>query len=107
VSYQQDGYLVFLLMHGNRDDMHVFREQEYNGKYFTLLGFHYDKSIFGSIASMVESCCLVNIHTLKHGTAPPTQSSGFTQIDFILVSTAAAEFIKYCDILDIQKHFLK
>jgi hypothetical protein len=27
VSYQQDGYLVFLLMDGNQDDTHVFWEQ--------------------------------------------------------------------------------
>jgi hypothetical protein len=32
---------------------------------------------------MVESCDLVNIHKLKHGTDPPTKSSGSTQIDFI------------------------
>jgi hypothetical protein len=68
VSYQQDGYLVFLVMEGNQDDTHVFREQEYDGKCFTPLVFHYDNSIDGSIASVLESCDVVNIHKLKHGT---------------------------------------
>jgi hypothetical protein len=27
-SYQQDGYLVFLMMDGNQDNTNVFREQE-------------------------------------------------------------------------------
>jgi hypothetical protein len=26
-SYQQEGYLVFRLVDGNQDDVHVFREQ--------------------------------------------------------------------------------
>jgi hypothetical protein len=31
-SYQQDRYIVFLMMDDNQDDTHVFWEQEYNGK---------------------------------------------------------------------------
>jgi hypothetical protein len=104
-SYQQDGYLVFLLMDGNQDDTHVFREQEYIGKCCTTLGFHYDKSIDGSIASMVDACDLVNIHKLKHGNTPPTQSSMSIQIYFIFVYAAATEFIEYCGILDYDTIF--
>jgi hypothetical protein len=65
-------------MDGTQDDLHVFREQEYDGKCDTHLGFRYDKSIDGSIASMVDSCDLVNIHIHKHFDTPPTQSSGST-----------------------------
>jgi hypothetical protein len=39
-SYQQEGYLVFLFMNGNQDDLHVFHEHEYDGKCCTPLGFH-------------------------------------------------------------------
>jgi hypothetical protein len=31
-SYQQEGYLIFLYMDGNQDDLQVFRKQEYDGK---------------------------------------------------------------------------
>jgi hypothetical protein len=104
-SYQQDGYLIFLLVDGNQDDTHVFRSQKYDGKCCTPLGFHYDKSIDRSIASMVDECDLVNIHKLKHGNTPPTQSSGSTHIDFIFVSATAAEFVEYCGILDYNTIF--
>jgi hypothetical protein len=69
-SYQQEGYLVFLFMDVNQDDSHVFREQEYGGKCCTPLEFHYNKSIDGSISSMVEACDLVNIHKHKHVHTP-------------------------------------
>jgi hypothetical protein len=55
-SYQQEEYLVFLFIDNNQDDLHVFSEQEYDGKCYTPLGFHYDKTIDGSIASMVDTC---------------------------------------------------
>jgi hypothetical protein len=87
-SYQQERYLIFLFMDGKQDDLHVFREQEYDEKCCTPLGFHYDKTIDGSIASMVDAFYLVNIH--KHVNNPPTQASGSTQINFIFMSSAAA-----------------
>jgi hypothetical protein len=90
VSYQQEGYLIFLFMDGNQDDPHVFRKQEYDGTCCTLLGLHYDKTIYGSIASMVDVCDLVNTHKHTHVNTPPTQASGSTQIDFIFVSSTAA-----------------
>jgi hypothetical protein len=98
--YEQEGYLVFLLVDGHQDDIHVFREQEYDGKFCTPLGFHYDKSIDVYIASMVDSCELVNIHKHTHTNTSQTQSSGSTQIDFIFVSAPAAEYIDHCGILD-------
>jgi hypothetical protein len=101
-SYQQEGYLIFLFMDGNKDDLHVFRKQEYDGKCCTPLGFHYDKTIDGLIASMVEACDLVNIHNHKHVNTPPIQASASTQIDFILISSAAAKFIFRCGILDFN-----
>jgi hypothetical protein len=65
-SYRQEGYLIFLFMDGNQDDLHVFREQEYDGKCRTPLGLHYNKIIDGYIASMVDACDLVNIHRHTH-----------------------------------------
>jgi hypothetical protein len=56
-------------------------------------------------ASMLESCDLVNIHTLKHGTCPPTHSSGSTQIYFFVISAAATQFIENCGILDFNTTF--
>jgi hypothetical protein len=101
-SYIQEGYLVFLFMDGNQDYLHVFREQEYDGKCCTPLGFHYEKTIDGSIASMVDACDLVNIHKHKHVHTPPTQTSGSTHIYFIFVSFTDAEFIIRCGILDFN-----
>jgi hypothetical protein len=91
-------------MDGNQDNIHVFHEQEYDGKCCTP-SFNYNKSIEGSISSMAESCNLVNIHKLEHVNTPPTQSSGSTQIDFIFVSAAAIEIIERCDILDYNTVF--
>jgi hypothetical protein len=105
VSYQQEGYLVFIFMDGNQDDMHIFREHKYDGKCCTSLGLHYDKTIDGSIASMVDTCDLVNTQKHKHVNTPPTQASGLTQIDLIFMSSAAAEFIFCCGILDFKTLF--
>jgi hypothetical protein len=62
-SYQQEGYLIFLFMDGNQDDLYVFCEQEYYGKCCTPLGFNYDKTIDSLIVSMVYACDLVKIST--------------------------------------------
>jgi hypothetical protein len=70
------------------------------------LGFHYDTSINGSIASMVDACDLVNIHKHKHVHTPPTQSFESTQIYFIFMSAASAEFILHCGILYFNNLFL-
>jgi hypothetical protein len=51
---------------------------------------------------MVDACDLVNIHKHKHVNTPPTQASGSKQIDFIFMSSAAAEFIFRCGILDFN-----
>jgi hypothetical protein len=104
-SYQQEGYLVFLFMDGNQDDLHVFCEQEYNGKCCTPLGFHYNKTIDVLIASMVDACDLVNIHKHKHVHTPPAQTSRLTQIDFIFMFSAATELIFRCRILDFNTLF--
>jgi hypothetical protein len=106
-SYQQEVYLIFLFMDGTREDLHVFREHEYDGKCCTPLSFHYKKTIDGSIASMVDDCDLVNIHKHTHVHTPPTQTSGSTQINFIVMSSAAAEFIFCCGILDFNTLFLR
>jgi hypothetical protein len=65
-------------------------------------GFHYDKDIDGSIASMVDAYNSVNIHKLKHINIHPTQSYGSTQIDFIFISAAATEFVFHCGILEFN-----
>jgi endonuclease/exonuclease/phosphatase (EEP) superfamily protein YafD len=54
---------------------------------------------------MVDACDLVNIHKHKHVHTPPTQNSGSTQIDFIFMSSAAAEFMLRCGILDFNAIF--
>jgi hypothetical protein len=36
-SYQQQGFLIFLLMEGNQDDLHVFQQQYILTKVCTLL----------------------------------------------------------------------
>jgi hypothetical protein len=104
-SYQQEAYLVFLFMDGNQDDLHVFREQEYDGKCCTPLGFHYDKTIDGSIASMVEACDVVNIQKHKDVNTLTTQTSRSTQIYFIFMFSAAAELIFCCGLLDSNTLF--
>jgi hypothetical protein len=104
-SYQQEGYLFFIFMDDNQDDLNVFPEQEYDGKCCKPLRFHYDKTIDGSIVSMVDACDLFNIHKHKHVNTPPTQDSGSPQIDFIFMSSAAAEFIFRCGILDFSTLF--
>jgi hypothetical protein len=54
---------------------------------------------------MVDACDLVNVHKHKHVNTPPIQASGSTQIDFIFMSSAAAEFIFRCGILDVNTLF--
>jgi hypothetical protein len=104
-SYQQEGYLVSVCMDRNKYYERVFREQDYNSKVCTPMGFHYDKNIDGYKANLVETCNLVNIHKLKYQNVPPTQSSGSTQIDFIFISSAATEFIFRCGILNVNTLF--
>jgi hypothetical protein len=92
-SYQQQGFLIFLLMDGNQDDFHVFQQQDIPTKVCTALGFNYNKNIDGSIATLIESCNLVNIHKLKHGDVPATNNAGSLKNDFGFLSYAATEFI--------------
>jgi hypothetical protein len=88
-SYQQQRLLIFLLMDGNQDDLRVFQQQDIPNKVCTPLGFNYDKNIDGSIATLIESCNLVNINKLKHGDVPATHNAGSLQIDFGFLSYAA------------------
>jgi hypothetical protein len=41
-SYQQQGLLIFLLMEGNEDDLHIFQQQYIPTKLCTPLGFNDD-----------------------------------------------------------------
>jgi hypothetical protein len=86
---QQEGYRVMLCMDGNQDDQHVFMEQNYNGKCCTPLGFHYDNNIDGSIATMIDTCDLVNVHKLHVNISPTQSSSRSSQIDFIFISASS------------------
>jgi hypothetical protein len=51
-SYQQQGFLILLLMDGNQNDLHVFQQQDIPAKVCTPLGFNYDRNIDGSIATL-------------------------------------------------------
>jgi hypothetical protein len=92
-------------MDGNQDDQHVFQQQDIPTKVCTPLGFNYDKNIDGSIAKLVESCNLVNIHKLQHGEVPATRNNGSFQIDFAFLSYSAIEFIPRCGVLDFNALF--
>jgi hypothetical protein len=59
-------------MDENQDDLHVIQQQDINTKVCTPLYVNYNKNIDGSIATLVESRNLVNIHKLKHQDAPET-----------------------------------
>jgi hypothetical protein len=104
-SYQQQGFLICLLMYGNQNDLYVFKQQDIPTKVCTPHGFNYDKQIDGSIATLVESCNLVNIHKLKHGDVTATHNAGSLQIDFFFLSYAATKFIYKCGILDFNALF--
>jgi hypothetical protein len=78
-------------MDGNQNDSHVFQPQDIHNCVHTPLGFNYDKNIDGSIATLAESCNIVNIHKLKHDNVPATHNAGSEQIDFIYISQAATE----------------
>jgi hypothetical protein len=91
-------------MDGNQNDSHVFQPQYIHNSTHTPLGFNYDKHI-DSIATLAESCNLVNIHKLKHDNVPATHNTGSEQIDFIYISQAAAEFTFHCGILDFNSLF--
>jgi hypothetical protein len=92
-------------MDGNQNDSHVFQPHDICNRVHTLLGFNYDKNIDGSIANLVESCNLVNIHKLKHDNVPATHNDGSKQINFIYLSYAVAEFVFRCGILDFNSLF--
>jgi hypothetical protein len=92
-------------MDGNRDDIHVFQQQDIPTKVCTPLGLNYGKNIDGSIATLVLSCNLVNIHKLTHGDVPATHNTGSLQIDFGFLSYAATKFIYKCGVLDFNALF--
>jgi hypothetical protein len=104
-SYQQQGFLMFLLIYGNQDNLHVFQQQDIPTKACTPIGFNYDINIDGSIATLIEACNLVNIHKLKHGDAPATHNTGSLQIYFDFLSYAATESIYKCGIVDFNALF--
>jgi hypothetical protein len=68
--------MVNLAMDGNESDIQSFRTPSAPTSMTTLLGLNYDERISGSIADMLKSCDLVNIHNLQHGEAPPTHKQG-------------------------------
>jgi hypothetical protein len=104
-SYQQQSFLIFLLIDENQDNLHVFQQQDIPTKVCAPRGFNYDRKIDGSIATLTESCNLVNIHKLKHGDVPATHNAGSLQIDFGFISYAATDFIYKCGILDFNALF--
>jgi hypothetical protein len=87
-------------MDGNQDDQHVFQQQDIPTKFCTP-----DNIIYGPIATLVESCNLVNIHKLKHREAPDTHNNGSSQIDFAFLSYGAIELIPRCGVLDFSALF--
>jgi hypothetical protein len=101
-SYQKEGYLIILCMDGTQDDEHVFQEQDFNAKICTRLRFHYYTNIDRSIATLVESYNLVNVHKLKHQDVPAAHHTGSTQIDIVFISLTATEFIFRCGILNFN-----
>jgi hypothetical protein len=82
----QEGFFIFLLIDGNQDDLHVFQQQDIPIKVCTPLGFNYNTNIDGSIATLVESCNLLNIHKLKHGDVPATHNAGSFEFFFGFLS---------------------
>jgi hypothetical protein len=92
-------------MDGNKDDLHVFQQQDIPTQVCTPLGFNYDTHIDGSIASLVEYCNLINIHKLKHGDVPATHNAGSHQIDLGFLSYGTSEFIHRCGVLDLNALF--
>jgi hypothetical protein len=88
-SYQQQGFLIFLIMDGNQDDLHIFQQQDIQTKVCNPIGFKYDINIDGSIATLIEACNLFNIHKLKHDDVPATHNAGYLKIDFGFLSYAA------------------
>jgi hypothetical protein len=82
LSTKQDNTtrLLYIPAHGWS---HVFQPQYIRNRVHTPLGFNYDKNIDGSIATLAESCNLINIHKLKHDNVPATYNAGSDQIDFI------------------------
>jgi hypothetical protein len=104
-SYQQQGFLVYLLMDNNQVGLHVFQQQDILIKVCIPLGFKYDRNIYGSIATLIEACNLVNIYKLKYGDVPATHNGVSLQIDFDFLSYAATEFIYKCGILYFNSLF--
>jgi hypothetical protein len=106
-GYQQQGYFIFLLMDGNQNDSHVFQPHAIRNRTHTPLGFNCDKNIHVSIATLAESCNIVNIRKLKHYNVPATHNAGSEQIDFIYISQPAAEFAFRCGILNFNSLFYR
>jgi hypothetical protein len=69
------------------------------------LGFNYKKNIDGTMATLVESCSIVNIHKLKHGDVPATYNAGSFHIDFAFLSYGATQFIHRYGALDFNTLF--
>jgi hypothetical protein len=92
-------------MYGNQDDQHLFQQQDIPTRVFTPLGFNYKNNIDGSIATLVESCNLVNIHKIKHGEVPATHNTVSFQIDLAFISYGNIEFISMCGVLKFNTLF--
>jgi hypothetical protein len=76
LSYLQEWFTLDPAIGGNQSDSHTFRPQSYRSRLIYHLSFNYDNHINGSIAATLDTCDLVNIHTLQHGDAPTTHTQG-------------------------------
>jgi hypothetical protein len=54
---------------------------------------------------MLEECCLVNTHTVRHGTIPATHKQGSQHIDFMFISRYQEHFFWGCGIPPFESIF--
>jgi hypothetical protein len=84
---QQDGEGEILFLDANQDEQQTYRPQEHNEYFKTRNGFHVDRSIDGSLRTLMANCGLTNALTdVNSEQVQNTHARGSKQIDFALVS---------------------
>jgi hypothetical protein len=96
-----DGHEVLIFMDANQAEEQVYQAPTHNEKFVTQKGFHVDRSMYGSIQSVIQNCWLINVLRQMHeGVVRNTHARGSAQTDFPLITSGLDEHVVDVGLLD-------
>jgi hypothetical protein len=88
-------------MEENQAEEQVYQAQPRNEKFVTQKGFHVDRSIYGSLQSVIQNYGLINVlRQMYEGVVPKNHARESVQIDFPLITAGLDEHVLDFGLLD-------